>query len=201
MLKNKSYLNGDTETSDLISQLAALFRGLINTKVFISVKEELAFANRYLTLMSARYGDCVESDYDIPSELLNYGIIRNVFQLLIENYFVHGFSADAEKTRRILLSGKSTDATHMIFCVTDNGTGLSAEDMQILNEKIQEPIRHGEKHYGLKNLNQRLKLFYGPDCGVKVLPGMDGGLCVQITMRKMTVEEYESTVEKGEAIL
>ncbi len=195
MLKNKSYANGDTETSDLISQLAAIFRGLINTKVFIPLWEELSFSNRYLTLLNARYGDCVESRFDIPSELLDYGIIRNVFQILIENYFVHGFSPEADKNHCILFSGESIDESHMIFCVADNGTGLSAEDMQKLNNRIQEPIRHGEKHYGLKNLNQRLKLFYGPDCGVKVLPGIDGGFAVQLTMRKMTVTDYEKSLE------
>ncbi|MDY5525762.1 MULTISPECIES: hypothetical protein [Eisenbergiella] len=34
--------------------------------------------------------------------------------------------------------------------------------------KIEEPIRHSRENFGLKNLNQRLKLFYGPSYGLHI---------------------------------
>ena len=196
MLRSKSYSNGDMETASLISQLSALFRGFINAKTFISLKEELAFSNRYFTLLNARYGSVVEAVYDIPSELLDYGIIRNTFQLIIENYFVHGFDASREKENYIRFSGKSIDENTMLFCVEDNGSGMNEEDLEKLNLRIEQPIRHGDKSYGLKNLNQRLKLFYGPDCGLHITHGKDGGICVQMKMLKLTVEAYESKKQK-----
>lgn len=191
MLRSKSYANGDVETSELITQLSALFRGFINAKTFITIREELAFSNRYLTLLSARYGNMVEVSYDIPGELLNYGIIRNVFQLLIENYFVHGFDAGREENY-IQFSGRSLNEHAMLLSVEDNGMGMEEGELNELNEKIKAPIRHGETSYGLKNLNQRLKLFYGPDCGLTILKGQHGGLLIQIKLLKMHVEDYES---------
>ena len=65
-----------------------------------------------------------------------------------------------------------------------------------MNLRIEQPIRHGDKSYGLKNLNQRLKLFYGPDCGLHITHGKDGGICVQMKMLKLTVEAYESKKQK-----
>lgn len=135
MLRSKSFSNGDIETADLISQLSALFRGFINAKTFISLKEELNFSNRYFTLLSARYGDMVE----------------------------------------------------------DNGSGMTDEALQELNQQIAQPIRHGDKSYGLKNLNQRLKLFCGPDYGLWLSHSEKGGLCVQIKLKKLRVEDYEKT--------
>lgn len=70
------------------------FPQLHRSKTFVTFREELAFSKKYLSLLIARYGDLVSFRYDFDSALLNYGIIRNVFQLLIENYFVHGFDAN-----------------------------------------------------------------------------------------------------------
>lgn len=191
MLRSKSYANGDLETSELITQLAALFRSFINAKTFITIREELAFSNRYLSLLSARYGNIVQVSYDITGELLDYGIIRNVFQIIIENYFVHGFDANREENH-IRFTGKSLDEKTMLLCVEDNGMGMNEEELKKLNDRIEQPIRHGETSYGLKNLNQRLKLFYGPDCGLNILAAPEGGLKVQIKLLKMYVKDYES---------
>lgn len=191
MLRGKSSANGDLETANLISQLSALFRGFINAKTFITIREELAFSNRYLTLLTARYGDTVNVSYDIPGELLNYGIIRNVFQLLIENYFVHGFDSNKDGNY-IRFSGESIDDTTMLISVKDNGLGMSENDLKKLNTRIEEPLRHGEKNYGLKNLNQRIKLVYGPDCGLQILSGQDGGIIVKMKLLKLYVEDYDA---------
>ena len=195
MLRSKSYSNGDEETSILIAQLSALFRGFINAKTFITLKEELAFSNRYLSLLNERYGHQVHVDYNIPSELLNYGIIRNVFQLLIENYFVHGFDTSKEDNF-IYFRGESLDDTTMVLRMEDNGTGMDNAELASLNARIEQPIRHNEKSYGLKNLNQRIKLFYGPDFGIHLSSGKQGGLLVEIVLQKITVDEYESKRRK-----
>lgn len=191
MLRSKSYSNGDIETSELITQLSALFRGFINAKTFITIKEELAFCNRYTSLLIARYGNTVEIRYNISGELLNYGIIRNVFQLIIENYFVHGFDINKEGNY-IQITGKSIDENAMLITIQDNGSGMNEEELRKLNRKIEEPIRHGEKSYGLKNLNQRIKLFYGPDCGIiHISSSPDAGFRIEMRLLKMRVEEYE----------
>ena len=195
MLCDKSYANGDFETSELITQLASLFRGFINAKTFITIKEELAFCNRYVSLLSARYGDLVKIQYSIPGELLNYGIIRNVFQLIIENYFVHGFDAD-NKNSFIRFSGRSANETDLILSVQDNGTGITPDALEKLRRDIEAPIRHGEKSYGLKNLNQRLKLFYGPDYGLTIPPNQEHGFYLEIRLKKMYVSDYEKAKEE-----
>lgn len=195
MLHSKSYSNGDFETAELIMQLSALFRGFINAKTFITIKEELAFCNRYLSLLSARYGDLVDVQYNIPGELLNYGIIRNVFQLIIENYFVHGFDADNEDNF-IRFCGRSANETDLILSVQDNGTGITPDALEKLRRDIEAPIRHGEKSYGLKNLNQRLKLFYGPDYGLTIPPNQEHGFYLEIRLKKMYVSDYEKAKEE-----
>ncbi len=193
MLRSRCQLNGDDATADLITQLSAIFRGFIGSQTFIPMSEELAFSKRYLALFGARYEDRVQIRYDFDKEILKYGIIRNLFQPLIENYFVHGFDTSNEENY-ILLKGKSLDDKTMILIMEDNGSGMSPEDMEALNAKLHEPIQISTESYGLKNLHQRLRLFYGGDCGLTIYPNPTAakGISIQMTALKMTCEEYEA---------
>lgn len=190
MIRGKTLQNGDADTADTISQLAAIFRGFVGSKTFIPLPEELTFCKRYLSLFEARYGDSVEILFDIDSKILKYGIIRNVLQPLIENYFIHGFDT-GEDRNYILFRGKSKDDRTYTITVEDNGTGMTEEELENLNRRLQEPIHVDTKSYGLKNLHQRLQLFYGPECGLTVSRNKDKGLSIQITVLKMTCEDYE----------
>ena len=76
---------------------------------------------------------------------------------------------------------------------------MTREELQHLNARIQNPIRHGESSYGLKNLNQRLKLFYGPGYGLHIAAGNNGGIRIEITMKKMLVEDYERLTGRRES--
>ena len=71
---------------------------------------------------------------------------------------------------------------------------MTPEDMEKLNAELNESIRISTESYGLKNLHQRLHLFYGGDCGLSLHPNPNAptGISIQITARKMTCEEYEA---------
>jgi len=194
MIRSRCQKNGDETTKDLITQMAAIFRGFIGAKTFIPITEELTFCKHYLTLFCARYEDMVEIRYDFDEEILQYGIIRNVFQPLIENYFVHGFDT-SNKENYILFKGKSLNDKTIILTVEDNGSGMSNEEIEQLNTTLHEPIQISTESYGLKNLHQRLRLFYGDGCGLTVYHNQNAskGLCIQITALKITCAEYEKS--------
>jgi len=185
MIRSRCYQNGDSQTADLVSQLAAIFRGFIGSKTFIPLPEELAFSKRYLALFGARYKGQVDIQYEVDMELMQYGIVRNIFQPLIENYFVHGFETSSEQDNYIRITGKSLDEKFMILTVEDNGSGMTDEELKILNNSLQEPIQMTTESYGLKNLHQRLRLFYGEDCGLTICHNGDKGLSIHMKVRKM----------------
>jgi len=192
MLRSRCQKNGDETVQELITQMAAIFRGFIGSKTFIPLTDELAFSQHYLALFGARYEDMIEIRYDFDKEILEYGIIRNIFQPLIENYFVHGFDTSNEYNY-ILFKGKSLDNHTMLLTVEDNGSGMTADEMKHLNACLHEPIKLDIESYGLKNLHQRLQLFYGQGCGLIVSPNSNGGkgLSIEIRALKITCEEYE----------
>jgi hypothetical protein len=184
--------NNDDETADLIAQLAGIFRGFIGSKTFIPIQEELAFSKRYLVLFRARYGDSVRILYDVDTPVLQYGIIRNVFPPLIENYFFHGFDTSRDDNF-IIFRGAIEGEKTVLINVEDNGRGMTEEQLAALNGSFREKVTEEHDSYGLKNLHQRLKLFYGDRCGIMVRANEDRGLSIEIRIAKMTCEEYYSS--------
>lgn len=194
IFRARCYENDDPETAELIAQTAAIFRGFIGSRSFIPIREELLFSKRYLALFRARYDDEVQVLYDIDSEVLEYGIIRNIFQPLVENYFEHGYDSDSEENY-IRFRGCIKDAETILFQIEDNGKGMDAEAMRQLNERLHAPIATEKESYGLKNLHQRLRLFYGEPCGLTVKPRQQGkGLCIELLIKRMRCEESAPTL-------
>lgn len=189
IIRSRCAQNGDPETASLIAHLAAIFRGFISSQNFVPLRDELTFSKRYLSLFCARYNDQVDIQYNFPTEILQYGIIRNVFQPLIENYFVHGFDVNTSDNY-ILFQGTSMDNDTVLITVEDNGCGMTDEQATALNEKLHEPIHLDTESYGLKNLHQRLRLFYGEKCGLTIKCNERKGISVQMVILKMTCEEY-----------
>lgn len=190
----RCYQNGDEETAELIAQTAAIFRGFIGNRTFIPLREELAFSKRYLSLFRARYGDRVRVLYDFDSEVLDYGIIRNTFQPLIENYFVHGIDTIRDDNY-ICIHGHIRDEDTILITVEDNGAGMTEEALQQLNKRLEGPIGTEKESYGLKNLHQRLSLFYGEGCGLHFCHGPNGGLQVDIVIKRMRCPNPAPTTE------
>jgi two-component system sensor histidine kinase YesM len=96
--------SGDRKAEEMLVLLSNIFRGFINSKPFVTIQEELSFCDMYLDLFRLRYEDNVEVIFDIETGILSYGIIRNLLQPLIENYFLHGYSLDV-KDNFISISG------------------------------------------------------------------------------------------------
>lgn len=193
MLRSRCLQSGDVSTANLITQLAAIFRGFIGSKTFIPIREELAFSKKYLSLFGARYGDQIQVRFDFDTEILKYGIIRNIFQPLIENYFLHGFETSLGTNNYIYFRGKSYDENTILLTVEDNGIGMPPEAIKALNQKIKAPLKDCIESYGLKNLHQRLQLFYGNDCGLEIVANKLQGISVKMKILKITCKEFEES--------
>lgn len=188
VFRARCYENGDDETAELIAQTASVFRGFIGAQTFIPLQQELAFSQRYLAIYRARHNDAMQILYDIDKEVLQYGIIRNVLQPLIENYFAHGF--DPSRQDNILqFRGYIRDEDTYVLTVEDNGFGMEEDALQALNTHLQEPIATEQESYGLKNLHQRIQLYYGPKCGLVIRKNPTGGLIAELCVLRKKPEE------------
>ncbi|MFR6331240.1 MAG: sensor histidine kinase, partial [Eisenbergiella sp.] len=112
---------------------------------------------QYLYIQKERYGDKLSYEIRVPEEFLDYTVPKIILQPIVENSIYHGIKP-MEGLGRILVTARE-EGEYLIFMVEDNGEGFAPAS---LNDG--RCVRKGS--VGLKNVEERLKLYYGQDCGV-----------------------------------
>ena len=110
---------------------------------------------------------------------LDYYCNTITLQPIIENAIMHGLDLMVEEGRidvRVCREGED-----ILFCVRDNGVGMSPEQARaILDEDAQD--RTG---IGIKNVNDRLRIYFGKQYGLRITSELDVGTQVEIRMPKI----------------
>ncbi len=153
-------INGDKEVSRLICFLSKFFRGNINrTQTTCSLSMEIEYAENYLELYNNIYPDRLNIMWDVDDSLLNTMIPSCILQPIIENSLVHGMEPKIGLcTIRISVYH---DKDRLIIKVWDDGQGIPPEKLvSVLH------THGGKKRIGIKNVQDRIQLMYGPDYGV-----------------------------------
>jgi len=160
---------------ELIVDLSHYFRKTLNKREdFIPLREEMFFLDSYLSIEKARFGKRLTIDIEVPEELQDLKMPVYILQPLIENSIKHGILPKAEGG---IVSVKAEAAGESVeFSVRDNGIGMS-------EKKVQEVTEYWPG-IGLKNVNERLKLLYGEENGLKISSVPDTGTVVSFKIFK-----------------
>ena len=100
---------------------------------------------------------------DVPSELLECRILKTIFQPLLENFIKHGMKEDDDFKGIFSIKAKS-DKDDIIFTVSDNGEGIEKSVLAAVEDGTFES--KSGSGFGLRSINERLKLFYGDGYGL-----------------------------------
>lgn len=161
--------NRPAQVVELVGALSRFFRiTLSKGKDWITVGEEFEHVSSYLTVQKIRYRDILDYRIDLDADALDGTMLKLTLQPLVENALYHGI-----KNKRgggmITVRGRRHSADQMIFEVADNGIGIPADKLAHLRGSIDnEPFMGGENGFGLCNVNQRLKLYYGKQFGLTI---------------------------------
>ena len=120
---------------------------------------------------------------EIPEELKQKQIVKLTLQPLIENAIEHGL-AKKRNNGNIWIKGEQQGEKIYIH-VIDNGDGISEEELIEQQKQLEESSINGSRHIGLRNVNQRLKLVFGEECGLKVNGTPGEGLCVTVCYKSV----------------
>jgi sensor histidine kinase YesM len=167
----RSNLNLDQhEKADgMLRDMADFFRvSLGRGKADIALAEEIRAMESYLSLHRSVYGGSIRLDAKIPSDLTEAVIPRFSLQPIIENSLIHGFSRDASSGR---IRVTAHEEEHVLYVsVDDNGGGMPQEEFGRINNALAATEMRATG-YGLYNVNRRIKLQFGAEFGLRVVPG------------------------------
>lgn len=164
----------------MIHALAKLFRISISRgHELIPVAREIEHAENYLEIQKYRYKNQFTYAFHVDPDCLGYYCNKITLQPIIENAIMHGLDLMVEEGRIDVQVWQ--EGGDILFCVQDNGVGMSAEQVRaILEEDAQD--RTG---IGIKNVNDRLQIYFGKQYGLRITSEPDAGTRVEIRMPKI----------------
>lgn len=157
--------------------LAKMLRYSINNHAnIVPIKSEIENIICYLDIQKIRYRSYFDYDLNISEEVYRYSIVKLLLQPIVENSVIHGLEAK-ESGRRLRISARM-EGSDIIFEVYDNGVGMSQEEtlnLKALIEGIEQSDKEtksgfagGKNSIGLRNIQERIRMFYGPDYGLSI---------------------------------
>lgn len=174
------------EISKMTASLGKFFRLSLNKgQELTSVSDELDHLGAYIHIMRHKFRDRFVFTQTIDPEALSCETIKILLQPLVENCFVHGF-AESKGAGTIQVSCTITQ-DEILFLVRDDGVGADSEQ---LNEALKQGF--GSIGYGIHNVNERIKLHYGPSYGLSYLD-VEQGTHAQL---KLPRRDYLTSEEK-----
>lgn len=158
----------NTMASDMCVELARFYRlGISGGKEIVTLEEELDHVRSYLQIQKMRYEKDFEYDFDVDRGLFSTNILKLILQPLVENAIYHGIKTK-EGTGIILISGEREEK-RIVLKVYDDGVGMSGKELDDLRGSLALPPEADHtKNFGMKNVNARLKLYFGPEAGLEL---------------------------------
>lgn len=175
---------------DVITTVVALahfFRiGISKGETFIPVGNEISHVRNYLTIQSIRYVNKFTYDIQVDSRLLGYRVMKLVLQPIVENAIYHGIGD--EDDGKIKITG-TIENGYMVFRVWNSGYGISEEKIREMYETMRG---NPEKpSVGIRNVYQRLKLYYGDEAEVIITSIQDETTTVSLRIPLEPKEERD----------
>jgi two-component system, sensor histidine kinase YesM len=174
-IKMMAEIEGKYDISDAITSLGEMMRYNLRWKNdFVVLEEELNYIKNYIEIMNLRLDGKLTLKIEVPKALLEQEVLKMSLQPIIENAVKHGIISNNFSREGIITVKASYVDGSAIIDIKDNGVGMSPAQCELLNTKIQsdqenqyESSKTGNG-IGIKNVNERIKLYYGEGFGVSV---------------------------------
>ena len=169
-IKMMAEMKEEYDISDAITSLGKLLRYSMKwTSETVLVSEELEYIKNYMALINLRFDYEIYLAVNIPEEIMGQRIPKMSLQPIIENAIIHGVEELADDTT-IYIKG-IPEGTSCTIEITDNGRGMSDEEVEILRKKISGEIQTkgtSGNGIGLKNVQDRIHMEFGEKYGLDV---------------------------------
>ena len=176
------------EAVQMVNALAQLFRISISRgHELIPIRSELRHAESYLKIQKHRYKNQFSYRFDVDESCLDFLCNKITLQPIIENAIYHGINGLVDEGEIVITL--RADGSDVVFTVADNGVGMEEEQIQAILRKD----RSDHTGIGIKNVNDRLKIYFGEGYGITIDSEPDVGTTVTIRMPQVREEgEYEN---------
>lgn len=160
----------------LTTFIQILRSSLSSPNEMVTVRSQMESLRQYVELQKFRYGDSFDALIELDEQVADCRIPKLLVQPLVENSLMHGIDMDAGNGVITVVARLQGDA--VCIQVEDNGAGMSAERIR---EVMESTTNDGRPHLGVRNVHERIRLYYGEPWGLQI--DSEPGQGTRITLR------------------
>lgn len=166
---------GETEKlSAMVSGLVRFYRLTLNGgNIMITIENEINQVKSYLDIQAIKYANRFTVFYEIEPEIHGCMTIKLLLQPFVENVFKHAWF---EERIHIRITGRR-EGNRIVLQIIDDGVGMTTDQLKQAFDRKEE-----SGGYGVRNVNERIKLQYGEEYGVNIFSRLGIGTTVQLIL-------------------
>ncbi len=185
-IKWKAIRSNQDEIAEVTSLLAKFYRTTLNSgRQITTVENEINNIRAYLELQKRTHDGNLDVEFFLSEEGLQLSMPNFLLQPIVENAICHGIDYRKEGTEGKIIIRYNLEGDYLIFEIMNNGPSLS-------NEEAERLLNTPGKGYGLHNIRERVKMYYGsdPNCGIFGGLASNGMVCFTVKLKQeMDLEE------------
>lgn len=149
------------EISKVTLALSTFYRtALSRGEDVVTVENCIQNMEAYLEIQLTMHDNNFKVEWDIDSDIRNEKMPKLLLQPIVENAIEHGIDEKEDSDKKIFLSFRG-EGDDVVIIVRDNGNGMEQKVAETL-------VTYRAKGYGLKNVNDRIRLLYGENYGIQI---------------------------------
>ncbi|MBB3108142.1 two-component system sensor histidine kinase YesM [Paenibacillus phyllosphaerae] len=171
LIKVMAIESSSGEISKIVDELAVFYRlSLSNGREIVTLENELKHIESYVSIQNMRYNGSFKLELEVSRELFTCQMPKILLQPIVENAILHGIMETEEESGTICIRARS-DGENLCIVIEDDGIGMTEEKVKRL---FTDPLTKEAGGYGLRNIEERIRLSYGIQYGVQFVsePGV-----------------------------
>lgn len=153
--------------------------------IYDTLERELEVIRQYLFIQKIYYNFSITLEEDVDGELLDCMIPKNMLHPLVENALYHGIllnvNEDGSRKDGVIRIGARREEKALVLCVSDNGVGMSREQVEQIFYSRKRRKKERGSHIGIENMKYRLRYLRGQRHKLQV--NSEVGVGTEITLR------------------
>lgn len=179
LINQKSYEPAKTSMTELCHLLTYSFD---KKEELVTLTEEIEEITSYIRIAKMRFGDRFHLRVELPEMFGDCLLPKLTLQPLVENAIFHGL-IPKDSDDGLLVIRAFAENEDLLIQIYDNGIGMSDSMVaNILSQKVNKS-RERVSSIGVANVNERIKLTYGPGYGITILSVPEKGTTVEIRLK------------------
>lgn len=182
-IRMQAVLADQDDMAESLQVLGKMMRYCLRWRIHrVSLAQEIDYIKSYIYILNVRNDYVINLQIDIDDSFMDIEIPKMVLQPLIENAFVHAIEKEERDASLRVYSELSEDGKKITLSVQDFGCGMSEEQVEKLTQYLADDTFEMETKgsIGLKNIQQRLTVFYGADYRISIKSKLGEGTVISV---------------------